>query len=413
MLMKRYNCFILLLAMMLMSAVGVMAQSTLHIVSGVVRDGDTGRKLPQASISVPGSHEATVTNSDGFFTLKTSSSPSYIIVSCLGYNAMKVGLDGINDRKLKIRMQPGTITLSEVIVSNMNPNEIVAAAVAKIPEVFSNNNEMLRCFYRETTQKGRRYIYVAEAVTNVWKHSYKRVSGIDRVSIEKGRRLVNVRLADTLGAKIQGGPTLPVDLDLMKNLDVLLHPNELQFYNLRMEVPVSLGDRPQLVISFHPAFITDHVLYHGKMYIDRNTLAFTRIEMSLDMSDEERATAAILMRKPPGVRFHPRSLDITVAYGFDNGVSRMHYVHSEVSFTCEWRKKLFASPYHVEAEMVVTDLLEDEGARISAREAFHPYNSFFDKVEMFDDPDFWADYNIIEPSESLEHAIGKIRKNSH
>ena len=112
------------------------------------------------------------------------------------------------------------------------------------------------------------------------------------------------------------------------------------------------------------------------------------------------------------MRFKPRSLDITVAYGFDNGVSRMHYVHSEISFTCEWRKKFFASPYHVEAEMVVTDLLEDEGQHISAREAFHSNNSFFDKVEMFDDPDFWADYNIIEPSESLEHAIGKIRKSN-
>ena len=411
--MKTRIGYIWLCATLMFVALSATAQTTLHVVSGVVRDDATGRKLPQASVMAVGSHEATVTNADGFFTLKTAERPSAILVSCLGYNSVRVLLDGADERKLKIRLQPGTITLSEVIVSAMNPNEIVAAAVSKIPSNFSHDNEMLRCFYRETTQKGRRYIYVAEAVTNVWKHGYNRLTGVDRVSIEKGRRLVNVRVSDTLGAKIQGGPTLPVDLDLMKNTDMLLHPEELALYTLRMEVPVSLGGRPQIVISFQPAFVADHVLYFGKMYIDRQTLAFTRIEMSLDMRDEDRATAAILLRKPAGVRFHPRSMDLTVAYSFDGRVSRMHYVHTDVRFTCEWRKKLFASPYHVEAEMVVTDMKSDDGQRITAREAFRNNTSFFDKVEMFDDPDFWADYNIIEPSESLEHAIGRIKRNRH
>jgi hypothetical protein len=31
-------------------------------------------------------------------------------------------------------------------------------------------------------------------------------------------------------------------------------------------------------------------------------------------------------------------------------------------------------------------------------------------VEYFEDPDFWADYNIIEPTESLQDAIGKLKK---
>jgi len=31
-------------------------------------------------------------------------------------------------------------------------------------------------------------------------------------------------------------------------------------------------------------------------------------------------------------------------------------------------------------------------------------------VDYFDDPNFWDAYNIIEPTESLEDAIGKLRK---
>ena len=33
-----------------------------------------------------------------------------------------------------------------------------------------------------------------------------------------------------------------------------------------------------------------------------------------------------------------------------------------------------------------------------------------EKAAEFLDPDFWKDYNIIEPTESLEHAIDRLRK---
>ena len=250
------------------------------------------------------------------------------------------------------------------------PNGCRQGGNPKNPHNYSHDNELLRCFYRETTQKGRRYIYVAEAVTDLYKVGYNRLTGADRVAIERGRRLVSVRQADTLGAKIQGGPTLPVGLDLMKKHDLLLDEKELENYLLRMEVPVVEDDRPQLVISFKPARRTDHVLYSGRMIIDRQTLAFTRIEMSLDMSDESRATELLLLRKPAGVRFRPREFNVTVAYRYDGNVSRIHYLRSETKFYCEWKRKLFASPYHVEAEMVVTDLQSKDAQPISGKSSF-------------------------------------------
>jgi hypothetical protein len=35
---------------------------------------------------------------------------------------------------------------------------------------------------------------------------------------------------------------------------------------------------------------------------------------------------------------------------------------------------------------------------------------FYDKVEYFKDPDFWEDYNIIEPTESLDKAVNRLLK---
>ena len=48
--------------------------------------------------------------------------------------------------------------------------------------------------------------------------------------------------------------------------------------------------------------------------------------------------------------------------------------------------------------------------RPRGRSSFGIRERFYDKVEYFDDPNFWADYNIIEPTESLEHAIDKLKK---
>ena len=401
----------MLISVLLMLLAGMAAaQNSVYMVSGVVRDDNTGKRLNAATITNPDSHEATVTNEDGFFTLKTKQKPSVLLVSCLGYNTVTAVLPDDLDRPLRIRLKPGVITLNEIIVSTMDPEEIVMSAIDKIHHNYSHDNELLRCFYRETTQKGKRYIFVAEAVTHLYKAGYNRLTGIDRVAIEKGRRLVSTRANDTLGAKIQGGPTLPIGLDLMKKRDILLERSELAHYHLRIGIPEVIDGRPQIVISFEPAEITDHVLYHGRMLIDRETLSFTRIEMSLDMSDEIRATECILRHKPAGVRFKPRELTTTIDYRYDGHVSRLHYLHSDVRFYCEWRKRLFAAPYHVTAEMVVTDVLSTDAQPISGRSSFGYGDYFYDKVQAFNDPDFWRDYIIIEPTESLEHAIGKLSK---
>lgn len=44
------------------------------------------------------------------------------------------------------------------------------------------------------------------------------------------------------------------------------------------------------------------------------------------------------------------------------------------------------------------------------KEAFNRYDFLDNQTADFNDSAFWADYNILEPSESLEHAIGRLKK---
>ena len=88
---------------------------------------------------------------------------------------------------------------------------------------------------------------------------------------------------------------------------------------------------------------------------------------------------------------------------------RMVYFRSSLSFTCDWRKHLFATSYVAVNELVVTDLVKP-AVPIGRDEVFRPTDVLDDKAPLFLDPDFWKDYNIIEPSESLEHAVSRLRK---
>jgi hypothetical protein len=60
--------------------------------------------------------------------------------------------------------------------------------------------------------------------------------------------------------------------------------------------------------------------------------------------------------------------------------------------------------------MVVTGQETTTGRPIRGRETFDQHDAFFDKVDYFLDPVFWQDYNIIEPTETLNRAIARIMK---
>jgi len=389
---------------MLMVPMVVMAQQT--TVGGTVIDEKSGRPLPQVSVSA--GRISVVTNEDGAFLLKLGNMPGNIMVSHLGYKTRKVALHAGRTENLKIRLQPTTIQLREVVIHTGNPREMVETAIKKIPENYSRQPELLKAFYRETAMKRKHFIYVAEGVENMYKTSYTRGIGRDRVAIIKGRRLLSQKQGDTLGLKVMGGPVLPVQLDVVKNTEILLNQEEMDAYSYSWGTPEYINDRLQMVVLMEPLFPKEYALYHGKLYIDNERLAFTRIELSLDMSDKEKATRTMLVRKPFGVKFKPRELSCVVDYRYTDGVTRISYLRNTFKFNCDWKKRLFSTSFTATCEMAVTDSQSEGVEPIVSRNSFDSRDSYYDKVEYFMDPEYWEHYNIIEPSESLDKAIRKL-----
>ena len=396
------------LLLMAVMAVQVLAQRM--VVSGLVIDDKTCEPIAQANVALGRTGIAVVTNDDGRFTLKADDMGETIVISHIGYQSQRLTPAQASASPLTIRLKPGSIQLHEIVVWTTDPRELVNIAISKIPQNYSRQAELYECFYRETAMKRQHFIYVAEGVVDMYKTSYDRNVGRDRVAIRKGRRLLSPKRNDTLTVKVMGGPVLPVELDIAKNLDFLLNPDDLACYAFSMEPPDVIDGRMQFVVAISPKLSMPWALYYGRLYIDRETLAFTRADLTLDMSSSEKATRYMLVSKPKGVRFKPKEMSCLIDYRYEDGVTRISYIRSTFRFNCDWKRRLFATSFTAFCEMVVTDRTQTDVRPISGRNSFDQRDAFYDKADYFRDPHFWEDYNIIEPTETLDKAIDKLVK---
>jgi hypothetical protein len=411
-LMKR---FLVLACLALFGVCELLAQTNDVVVSAIIKDKDSRKELGNVNIVLVGSNIGTVSNSEGVFSLRVPQEhlQKGLVVSHIGYSNVRVSVEDLlnKDKQFVIWMSPSTMLLKELNVFGGDPRELVEKAVRKIPQNYADKHNMFSSFYRETIQKGRRYIGISEAVANVYKTPYKRQDvNFDRVQVLKGRRLESQKRSDTLAVKIVGGPTIPVYLDVVKNGDEFFGPDMIHCYHYTMLIPVSIDDRMQYAIRFEPRVTLEYALYRGTLYIDQESLAITRAEFELDMSDKEKATQFVLKRKPSGLRFNLQGVSFLVTYRQQDGKTYLNYLRNTVRFKCDWKKRLFASTYTTSTEMVMVDREEQPEEGIKSRDSFKQGEIFYDKVDEYWNEDFWKDYNIIEPTESLESAVKKLKK---
>lgn len=386
-------------------------------VTGVVKNSKNKKGIGNVSLSIPETNIGTVTNSEGRFTLKFPDKylSNGIKAEQIGYQTSLIAGDEIEGATgdLLIYLQPFGKVLNEVLVLGGDPREIVYSALKKIPDNYSQNENLFQGFYRETIQKGNRFINISEAIVDVLKKPYgSRFTNGEKVRINRGRRLLSPKSSDTLSVKLMGGPFMPIQLDAVKNGDHLFTIEEMDYFEFKMENGSMIDDRPHYSISFKPRVSLSYPLNSGVMYIDGETLTISRVEFQLDMNDKNKVTRSILQKKPTGLNFKPLEVSGVVTYKTIDGKSYINYINSKMRFKCDWKKRLFSSTYTSNAEMVMVDRNDSPEKHQKFKESFGQRKIFSEEVENYWDEDFWKDYNIIEPTESLEKAVDKLKKNT-
>jgi hypothetical protein len=268
----------------------------------------------------------------------------------------------------------------------------------------------MTAFYRETIRKKRTYVSIGEAVVEIFKAPYGNDIRFDGARIYKGRKSSDVQKMDTVLFKLQGGPVSVLQLDIAKNTESILTKEAMEYYNYSLTGVIEIDDKPHYVIDFIQKPSVDMPLFMGSLYINIESYAITEAEFGFNLSNKEAAASIFIRKKPLGMKIIPEIATYRTKYREQNG--KLHFVYSraEVKFKVDWKKKFFNTYYTTMSEIAVTDRTDQEVIKFAGKDKIKYTDVFSEKVSAFTDKEFWGEYNVIEPDQSIESAIRRLSR---
>src|SRR4030042_44848 len=389
-------------------------QQTYLTLKGKVVDAETGLALVFSTRARSESNVAVVTNIDGEFTLKVGEAlvTKNLEVSYLGYKNMVLPISSMRDNGYKnmIKMETAPIPIREIIVKPLDPDAIVEKAIGRIGKNYESVPNLMTAFYRETIRKNRAYVSIGEAVVEIFKAPYANDIRFDGTRIYKGRKSSDVEKVDTLLFKLQGGTTSVLQLDIAKNTESVLTSEAMKYYDYSLSNVIEIDGRPHYVIYFMQKPSVEEPLFMGSLYIEMDSYAITEAEFGFNLSNKEAASSMFIRKKPLGVEVTPEVATYRTKYREQDGKWYFAYSRAEVKFKVDWKKKLFHTYYTTMSEIAVTDRTAEEVIKFAGKERVKYSDVFTEKVSAFVDIDFWGDYNVIEPDQSIESVIRRLSR---
>lgn len=108
---------------------------------------------------------------------------------------------------------------------------------------------------------------------------------------------------------------------------------------------------------------------------------------------------------------YPFTANYRIDYREKDGKWYYGYSRIELGLKVNWKKKLFNTNYNSTIEMAVTDWeVNSDKKPVLPKERLRPSIVISDEASGFSEPDFWGEFNVIEPEKSIESAIKKIQK---
>jgi CarboxypepD_reg-like domain len=389
-------------------------QQNLVTIKGKVIDAESRAPLVFATVAVKESNVAIITNIDGEFTLKVGdlATSKSLEISFLGYKNKTIPLSDLKDNGYKnvIALETAPIPIKEIIVKPLDPISIVEKAISNINKNYESVPNLMTAFYRETIRKNRSYVSIGEAVVEIFKAPYNSDIRFDGAKIYKGRKSSDVEKMDTVLFKLQGGPVSVLELDLVKNNESILTREAMQNYNYSLTGVIEIDNKPHYVIDFIQKPSVEMPLFMGILYIEMDSYAVTEAEFGFNLSNKEAAQSIFIRKKPLGMKVTPEIATYRTKYREQGGKWHFAYSRAEVKFKVNWNKKLFHTYYTTMSEIAVTDRTDQEVIKFAGKDKIKYTDVFSEKVGAFTDKEFWGDYNVIEPDQSIESAIRRLSK---
>jgi hypothetical protein len=395
-------------------SISLFSQTQFKQFNGKVVDGDTQKPLEAVSVSLLNQNISSVTNSEGMFLLKipTEFLDSKLVVTYLGYNTYVIPLSQIETVQATIELYKSVTQLSEVsITAFKSAKELVRRVFIDKTDRLQNESVIMTAFYRETVKRRRRNVSLTEAVVNIYKEPYSSLQK-DAIELSKARKSTDYKRLDTVSVKLQGGPYSTLYLDLMKYSNYVFTDENIDNYDFEFREPMTIDNRNVYNVFFKAKERGFNLNYMGNLYIDSETLALVRANYNLDLSNKARTRNLLVRKKPKNVVVYPLEANYKVDYKVRGNKWYFSYSNLNLTFKVNKKRQLFNKVYTLSSEMAVTDWeVNTSNKRLKNKDRLKSNVIIADAISGFSDPDFWGEYNLIEPDKSIEIAIEKIIKN--
>ena len=378
---------------------------------GAILDGKTRNELVFASITVSGTSISTISNSEGKFSIKipTEKQNLSLIISFLGYKNKVVPIKDLKPEKNLLYLEPSNTILEEVVVKVLDAKNIFLAVLNNRLQNYGDKPIQMTGFYRETIRKRRTYVSLSESIVNIQKQPFSK--GLqDEINLFKGRKNTDYAKLDTVNFKLQGGPFSSLFIDLIKYPKLLFSDSAFELYDFSLEEITQINENQVLVLAFKQKPTNEDPLYFGKLYIDAKSLAIISANFQLNVKDKTKAGLQFTRKKPFGVDIYPTEVRYQINYRQEGGQWIYAYSRGDLTFKLNWDKRIFNTIYNTTFEMAITDWKIQDIPENQNTQKLKPNVIITDQVLSLADPDFWGEYNIIEPEKSIEAAIRKIQR---
>lgn len=407
----------LVLAILIFAPAGVFAMfqqipaTDFKEYKGMVVNSQNQEPLSSAYLAVENTNISSVTNVEGEFSLKIPNDLEdvNVLVSHLGYLSRKLPLKAFQQDRVVIALQESMEELNEVSIFTYTDAEALVRNMLKNrgTNYFTDRTTMTG-FYRETIKRGRKNVSLSEAVVKIHKQPYNS-NADDDISLVKARKTADYNRLDTLALKLRGGPYNPLSIDIMKNPTHIFNQRDLSNFRFNLDSPTKIDDQYLYVVNFEE-LEREMPWYYGKLFIDAESFTLVKASFNLNVDNRSAATNLFVKKKPGGTRVYPIDVHYDISYREKDGQWYFGYGNTQLEFVVNWKRRLFNSRYKVNSELAVTNWELNTEGKVKKDDSFLSRRVIMnDDITGFGDIAFWGENNIIEPDESIENAIDKIR----
>ncbi len=366
-----------------------------------------GLPLPMVNISFKNRPLGSVTNDAGEFELRipVNCFGDTLFFSSLGYKTVGTPVYSTN-RSIEITLIESSVSLPEVTIKYRDVDEIVDLFMENQKVNYSEKSILFTSFFRETIKQDNNYVNVSEAVLNILKYPYSESFRLEHVKFIMGRKYRDVEKMQSVNFRLEGGPFYFSRIDIARYMDFFPAENTEKLYKYKLDGLDYEYDRLVYLVSFEPIDDTGDLLYKGVLRIDTESYALISALFELTKNSLRNSRKYLVRKESRKIKAKPLYAKYSISYRPYEDRWVLSKLRGELKVHVNDKKSKEKSMFTAVTELLMSDFKSAGKIRFKASELYKSKYILTDEIKDYDS-EFWKEYNVIKPDESIENVFKK------